>query len=133
MALFFCPTSSSITRSTLVPSTRSLFTRMAFIAGAHIMRETTGLSPDPHERPVVAVLDVSDQSSYLSVLASVMRAGADPLPISTRNSDTATAHLLKSTGCAHIIVSTDAAMQTLASGAAAQMAGALSMHPMPTF
>ncbi|KAJ7214326.1 hypothetical protein GGX14DRAFT_696596 [Mycena pura] len=104
----------------------------AFIAGAHIVRRAIGLS-DPHERPVVAVLGVSDQSSYLSVLASVMRAGAVPFPISTRNSSAAIAHLLKSTGCAHIIVSTDAAMKTLASGAAAQMADALSMHPMPTF
>ncbi|KAJ7052953.1 hypothetical protein C8F01DRAFT_562559 [Mycena amicta] len=72
------------------------------------------------DRTVVAILALTDQITYLSVVSGLMLAGYIPFPLSPRNSDAAIFHLLQSSGCNHLMVSSDPAMQTLAAAVRAR-------------
>ncbi|KIK57003.1 hypothetical protein GYMLUDRAFT_247277 [Collybiopsis luxurians FD-317 M1] len=74
------------------------------------------------ERPVVSILASLDSITYFALVEGIMRAGFTPFPISTRNSDAAVAHLLKSTESKHLFVSPDVAMQGLAARALSMLA-----------
>ncbi|KIK57192.1 hypothetical protein GYMLUDRAFT_247153 [Collybiopsis luxurians FD-317 M1] len=72
--------------------------------------------------PVVSILASLDTITYFALVEGIMRAGYTAFPISTRNSDVAVAHLLKSTDSKFLFVSPDVAMQDLASRALSRLA-----------
>ncbi|KAJ7103042.1 hypothetical protein B0H15DRAFT_810726 [Mycena belliarum] len=84
-------------------------------------------------RPVIGIVASSDQITYFSLIAGILRAGFQAFPISPRNSDVAIAHLLRSIKCTHVFVSADAAMQKLVGGASTRLEGELEVIPMPSF
>ncbi|KAJ6459713.1 hypothetical protein C8R47DRAFT_1028048 [Mycena vitilis] len=107
----------------------------AFLKVAHIAHTRVGAA-SPGSRPVVAILASTDQTTYFSVIAGILRAGYQAFPISPRNSDVAVAHLLQKVACSQIFVSADASMQKLAVSAATEISvlgGELTIMPMPTF
>ncbi|KAF9056719.1 hypothetical protein BDP27DRAFT_1373282 [Rhodocollybia butyracea] len=71
--------------------------------------------------PVVSILASLDPITYFALVEGIMRAGYTPFPISTRNSDIAIAHLLKTTDSQHLFVSQDIAMQELAAKACSRL------------
>ncbi|KAF9043670.1 hypothetical protein BDP27DRAFT_1409307, partial [Rhodocollybia butyracea] len=71
--------------------------------------------------PVVSILASLDSITYFALVEGIMRAGCTPFPISTRNSDIAIAHLLKTTDSQHLFVSPDIAMQELAAKACSRL------------
>ncbi|KAJ7058659.1 hypothetical protein C8F01DRAFT_1302507, partial [Mycena amicta] len=92
-----------------------VFRRVGHLARASV--ETDGTV----KRAVVAILALTDQITYLSLIAGLMLAGYIPFPLSPRNSDAAIVHLLQSSGCHHLMVSSDPAMQTLAATVTARL------------
>ncbi|KAJ6598643.1 hypothetical protein B0H10DRAFT_2085224 [Mycena sp. CBHHK59/15] len=91
---------------------------------------------DSGARPVIAIVVSTDQITYLTIIAGILRAGYQAFPISPRNSDVAIAHLLRSGACNHVFVSTDPAMQKLVGAAAAKLSAAgaeVNMIPIPRF
>ncbi|SJL14868.1 uncharacterized protein ARMOST_18343 [Armillaria ostoyae] len=62
----------------------------------------------------VGIFANTNSITYFTVLASLMRLGFIPFPISTRNSVAAIVHLIKSTGARHLIVSQDESLQNTA-------------------
>ncbi|KAJ7052958.1 hypothetical protein C8F01DRAFT_1065422 [Mycena amicta] len=91
-----------------------VFRRVGHLARASV--ETDGTV----KRAVVAILALTDQITYLSLIAGLMLAGYIPFPLSPRNSDAAIVHL-QSSGCHHLMVSSDPAMQTLAATVTAHL------------
>ncbi|KAF9056711.1 hypothetical protein BDP27DRAFT_1345078, partial [Rhodocollybia butyracea] len=93
--------------------------------------------------PVVSILASLDPITYFALIEGIMRAGCTPFPISTRNSDIAVAHLLKTTDSQHLFVSQDIAMQELAAKARARLVlgdvnekakqNPITIFPTPTF
>lgn len=61
----------------------------------------------------VGILANINSITYFTALASLMRAGFIPFPISIRNSVPAIVHLMKATGARHLIVSQDASLQNM--------------------
>lgn len=59
----------------------------------------------------VGILANINSITYFTILASLMRAGFIPFPMSIRNPVPAIVHLMKSTGARHLIVSQDASLQ----------------------
>ncbi|PBK75297.1 NRPS-like enzyme [Armillaria solidipes] len=59
----------------------------------------------------VGILANINSITYFAVLASLMRLGFIPFPISIRNPVPAIVHLMKSTGARHLIVSQDTSLQ----------------------
>ncbi|KAF5361117.1 hypothetical protein D9758_009087 [Tetrapyrgos nigripes] len=86
--------------------------RQAFHNVGTIVKEHIGSVVDT-SRPVVAVLAVSDSTTYMTVICGIMRAGFIPFPISPRNSAVAVAHLINVTKSKYVLVSSDTAMQGL--------------------
>ncbi|KAK0480363.1 NRPS-like enzyme [Armillaria novae-zelandiae] len=60
----------------------------------------------------VGILANINSITYFTVLASLMRVGFIPFPISIRSPVLAIVHLMKSTGARHLIVSQDASLQS---------------------
>ncbi|KAJ7468444.1 male sterility protein-domain-containing protein [Mycena latifolia] len=104
----------------------------AFHKVPHIVRHQVDVQ-EPEMRPVIGIVASSDQITYLSVIAGILRAGYQAFPVSPRNSDVAIAHLLRSTNCTHLFVSADAAMQNLVRAASIKLEEELKMMRMPTF
>ncbi|KAF9066601.1 hypothetical protein BDP27DRAFT_1330220, partial [Rhodocollybia butyracea] len=71
--------------------------------------------------PVISILASLDPITYFALIEGIMRAGCTPFPISTRNSDIAIAHLLRTTDSQHLFVSPDIAMQELAAKACSRL------------
>ncbi|KAK0458897.1 uncharacterized protein EV420DRAFT_1269857 [Desarmillaria tabescens] len=86
-------------------------------AGAKLLRNRLGWKPGANEKPVVAVLAISDTITYWITLMSIMKADYVVFPISPRSSAAAVAHLLEKVSVRHILVSKDPAMQALVKGA----------------
>ncbi|KAK0200586.1 NRPS-like enzyme [Desarmillaria ectypa] len=63
---------------------------------------------------IVGILANTNSITYFAVLASLMRLGFIPFPISTRNSVAAIVHLMKSTDAKYLIVSQDVSLQNTA-------------------
>ncbi|KAJ7803408.1 hypothetical protein B0H14DRAFT_2463681 [Mycena olivaceomarginata] len=108
----------------------------AFRQVAHITRMGVPVAEGESAAPVVAILALTDQITYLSMIAGVILAGYLPFPLSPRNSDAAVAHLLRSTSCTHIFVGADPSMQKLAGAAHSRLldlGGDLKIMPLPTF
>ncbi|KAJ7730355.1 hypothetical protein DFH07DRAFT_969173 [Mycena maculata] len=106
-----------------------------FHNAAHIIRRYVNVE-SPERRPVVGVVASSDQITYFSVIAGILRAGYQAFPVSPRNSDVGISHLLQSTDCTHVFVSPDSATQKLVAAAAAKLSGLgkeINILPIPTF
>ncbi|KAK0238145.1 hypothetical protein EDD85DRAFT_921521 [Armillaria nabsnona] len=85
--------------------------------GAKLFRDRLGWKPGPNEKPVVAILAISDTITYWVTLMSIMKADYVVFPISPRNSTEAVAHLLKMVSVRYVLVSKDPAMQAILKGA----------------
>ncbi|SJK98376.1 uncharacterized protein ARMOST_01641 [Armillaria ostoyae] len=86
--------------------------------GAKLFRDRLGWKPGmANEKPVVAILAISDTITYWVTLMSIMKADYVVFPISPRNSAEAVAHLLKKVSVRYVLVSKDPAMQTIMKGA----------------
>ncbi|KAK0451170.1 NRPS-like enzyme [Desarmillaria tabescens] len=59
----------------------------------------------------VGILANTNSITYFTVMASLMRLGFTPFPISIRNSVAAIVHLMKSSGAKHLIISQDVSSQ----------------------
>ncbi|KAJ7153563.1 hypothetical protein C8R43DRAFT_885444 [Mycena crocata] len=102
---------------------------------ACITREHVNMD-DPEIRPVIGIVASTDQITYFSVVAGILRAGYQAFPISPRNSDAIVAHLIRSANCSHVFVSADIAMQRLAGAAASriqELGGSVTIMPLPKF
>ncbi|KAJ7242075.1 hypothetical protein C8J57DRAFT_1368382 [Mycena rebaudengoi] len=91
---------------------------------------------DLEARPVIGIVAATDQITYFTLIAGILRAGYQVFPVSPRNSDAAIAHLLQSTGCNYVFVSADSAMQKLAGAAATKivaLGGQINLIPVPSF
>ncbi|PBL03992.1 NRPS-like enzyme [Armillaria gallica] len=75
-------------------------------AGHHFKEYIHGDAP-----VTVGILANINSITYFAVLASLIRLGSIPFPISIRNSVPTIVHLMKSTGARHMIVSQDASLQ----------------------
>ncbi|SJL14870.1 uncharacterized protein ARMOST_18345 [Armillaria ostoyae] len=87
---------------------------------------------------IVGIFANTNSITYFTVLASLMRLGFIPFPISTRNSVAAIVHLIKSTGTRHLIVSQDESLQNTADMVCRQFWDAdvndkITIIPMPHF
>ncbi|PBK68197.1 NRPS-like enzyme [Armillaria solidipes] len=87
---------------------------------------------------IVGILANTNSITYFTVVASLMRLGFIPFPISTRNSVAAIVHLIKSTGARHLIVSQDESLQNTADMVCRQFWDAdvnnkITIIPMPHF
>ncbi|KAK0184796.1 NRPS-like enzyme [Armillaria mellea] len=102
-------------------------------AGHYFIKYVHGDAP-----VTVGILANTNSITYFTVLASLMRLGFIPFPISTRNPVDAIVHLIKSTGVKHLIVSQDASLQNTAAIVCQQLWEAdgndkLTTIPMPHF
>ncbi|KAF9460912.1 acetyl-CoA synthetase-like protein [Collybia nuda] len=81
---------------------------------AKIVETRLGGLPDADATTVVATLASTDTISYVSTFIGIMRANCTPFQMSPRNSASAVAHLLVSTGAKHLFVGHDQAMRDIA-------------------
>ncbi|GBE89735.1 acetyl-CoA synthetase-like protein [Sparassis crispa] len=91
---------------------------------------------DGLDAPTIGILATSDTITFFSLIVGIMHLGLIPFPISTRNSATAVAHLVKKTGVLQLIVSSDAATQRLghhANELLAKDGDKVDIVPMPHF
>ncbi|KAJ7136795.1 acetyl-CoA synthetase-like protein [Mycena epipterygia] len=93
--------------------------RAAGIVAQHVAASG---STSAEERPVIAVLALSDSLSYIYLLIGIMSLGWTAFPMSPRNSAEGTARLLKETGASRIFTNTDGPINSLARDAAALLA-----------
>ncbi|THV00390.1 acetyl-CoA synthetase-like protein [Dendrothele bispora CBS 962.96] len=91
--------------------------RAFHVAGQLVMASTES----NEEVLVIGILATLDIITYYTLIIGIMHAGYIPFLISTRNSDAAVAHLLKSTNTRYLFVSKDAAMQNLANSAISKL------------
>ncbi|GBE77884.1 acetyl-CoA synthetase-like protein [Sparassis crispa] len=99
--------------------------------GKYALQEKHGF-----DAPTIGILAVSDTITFFSLIVGIMHLGLIPFPISTRNSATAVAHLVKKTGILQLIVSSDAATQRLghhANELLAEDGAEVDIVPMPHF
>ncbi|KAJ7039814.1 hypothetical protein C8F04DRAFT_996222 [Mycena alexandri] len=86
--------------------------------------------------PVVGILAATSSIPYAALVFGALRAGCIVFPLSTRNSDVATAHLIAESGIRYLLVSSDGHMQEIARKATALLK-ARSLHvditPIPTY
>ncbi|TFK50327.1 acetyl-CoA synthetase-like protein [Heliocybe sulcata] len=85
---------------------------------------------------VLGILANADTYTYFALMAGIMRAGHTAFPISTRNSDIAVGHLVRTSNVKYLFVSKDHAMQTLAHAACKRLSNEgyeVRIVPMPTF
>ncbi len=80
--------------------------------------------------PLIVLLR-ADHLTYWAVIAGIMRAGYQCFTISPRNSPSAIAHLLETTGCELAFVSGDNGTQTLMQEALANMEEKVALIDMP--
>ncbi|PBK89816.1 acetyl-CoA synthetase-like protein [Armillaria gallica] len=85
--------------------------------GAKFFRDRLGWKPGANEKPVVAILAISDTITYWITLMSILKTGYVVFPISPRNSAEAVAHLLRKVSVRYVLVSKDPAMQAIMKGA----------------
>ncbi|KAK0220052.1 hypothetical protein IW262DRAFT_1554790 [Armillaria fumosa] len=85
--------------------------------GAKLFRDRLGCKLGADEKPVVAILAISDTITYWITLMSIMKADYVVLPISPRNSAEAVAYLLKKVSVRYVLVGKDPAMQAIMKGA----------------
>ncbi|KAK0480753.1 hypothetical protein IW261DRAFT_1685198 [Armillaria novae-zelandiae] len=85
--------------------------------GAKLFRDRLGWKLGADEKPVVAILAISDTITYWITLMSIMKADYAVFPISPRNSAEAVAHLLKKVSVRYVLVGNDPAMQAIMKGA----------------
>ncbi|KAJ7039843.1 hypothetical protein C8F04DRAFT_280833 [Mycena alexandri] len=97
----------------------------------HRLTETDYTRP-----PVVGILAATSSIPYAALVFGALRAGYTVFPLSTRNSDVATAHLIAESGIRYLLVSSDGHMQEIARKATALLK-ARSLHvditPIPTY
>ncbi|OSC97580.1 acetyl-CoA synthetase-like protein [Trametes coccinea BRFM310] len=70
-----------------------------------------------HSRPVIGILAIADQLSYLYLEVAIMSLGYTVFPISSRNSAQVVAHLVEKTAIRLLYVSADSEMQALSNSA----------------
>ncbi|KAF5351523.1 hypothetical protein D9758_007239 [Tetrapyrgos nigripes] len=87
---------------------------------------------DSQPPPVIAILATLDSITYYTLLMGIMHAGFVPFPLSTRNSETAVAHLLKVTNAVYVFANLDNAMQSLAQNACHQLGEGHDIQILPT-
>ncbi|KAJ7770521.1 hypothetical protein B0H16DRAFT_214502 [Mycena metata] len=107
-----------------------------FDTTAQILRRGFTSTVDCTHPPVVGILAATSSIPYAFLLFSALRAGCTVFPLSTRNSDVATAHLIAESGIRYLLVSSDGHMQEVASKATALLK-TQSLHvdiiPIPTY
>ncbi|KAI0314196.1 acetyl-CoA synthetase-like protein [Amylostereum chailletii] len=84
----------------------------------------------------IGLLSIADSITTFTTMVGIMHLGRTPFPISTRNSASAVAHLVKETGVLQLLVSPDPATQRLSHEAADVLASdgyELQILPVPQF
>ncbi|KAJ6518216.1 hypothetical protein C8R47DRAFT_1086338 [Mycena vitilis] len=107
-----------------------------FRTTAKIMRHHVGSAFERTPRPVVGILASTSAILYASLVFGTLRAGCAVFPLSTRNSDTAIAHLIAESGVKYLLVSEDAHMQEIARKANLALLERnvhISIFPIPTY
>ncbi|PAV19283.1 acetyl- synthetase [Pyrrhoderma noxium] len=74
-------------------------------------------------RPVIAILSLSDTMSYISLLLGILRAGFIAFPISHGNSYTAVAQLLSQSEVTHLLFSPEKKVKDIVSAAMNNLSG----------
>ncbi|KAJ7289095.1 hypothetical protein C8J57DRAFT_1627484 [Mycena rebaudengoi] len=107
-----------------------------FDTTAQILRHRLASTVDYTHPPVIGILAATSSIPYASLLFGALRAGCTVFPLSTRNSDVATAHLIAESGIKYLLVSQDAQMQEIARKAKLLL-NSQSVHidliPIPTY
>ncbi|KAJ7770524.1 hypothetical protein B0H16DRAFT_1515748 [Mycena metata] len=97
----------------------------------HLLNEIDYAHP-----PVVGILAATSSIPYAALVYGVLRAGCTVFPLSTRNSDVATAHLISEAGIKYLLVSEDTQTQESAHKAN-KLLDSQSVHidiiPIPTY
>ncbi|KAI0318579.1 acetyl-CoA synthetase-like protein [Amylostereum chailletii] len=86
--------------------------------------------------PTIGILSVADSITTFTTMVGIMHSGFTPFPISTRNSPTAIAHVIRNTGILQLFVSPDPAMQRLGQQTVEVLAKdgyVVQVLPMPQF
>ncbi|KAJ7770560.1 hypothetical protein B0H16DRAFT_1715220 [Mycena metata] len=81
---------------------------------AQILRRRVTSTIDYTHPPVIGILAATSSILYVSLVYGALRAGCTVFPLSPRNSDVATAHLIAESGITYLLVSADAHMQEIA-------------------
>ncbi|KAJ7039836.1 hypothetical protein C8F04DRAFT_280625 [Mycena alexandri] len=106
-----------------------------FDTTAQILRHRLTKTDYTHS-PVVGILAATSSIPYAFLLFGALRAGCTVFPLSTRNSDVATAHLIAESGIRYLLISSDGHMQEIARKTTALLE-ARSLHidiiPIPTY
>ncbi|KAJ7289097.1 hypothetical protein C8J57DRAFT_1627489 [Mycena rebaudengoi] len=104
-----------------------------FETTAQILRcRLTGTVDHAHP-PIVGILAANSSIPYASLVFGALRAGCTVFPLSTRNSDVATAHLIVESGIKYLLVSQDAHVQETVKDVLSSGSVHVDIIPIPTY